>query len=339
MSITYFYYYSIFSFSSLYIYIYIYIYIYLIAERDAFYSMSNVYPEIYPTSAGIYMTNAFDISEEDIGIHDHIDDDNDHVNNDGDGDDGDDSIQHHSNSKATTTPTSSTNNSHSDSHSHISGMFLAIGRLNHSCIPNAQQTFIPLLSKNSKKNYNNNMNTSTSTTANNKDNYHSNNNHITTSSYATTSTTSSTNNNNNNERRISSCIGYEVLYATRDIIIGEEINDCYIELRQSRKDRRKELMSLYRFKCVCKICSINDEDDEDKHDDGDDGDGDDKISKEMKKQKLRDIQIDDDRRRQRAMQLDEAIYEFLSMGEYNMAQDIGTELIKLLEHKKSIGWG
>ena len=82
-----------------------------------------------------------------IGIHDHIDD-NDHVDNDGDGDDGDDSMQHHSNSKATTTPTS-INDNDSDSNSHISGMFLAIGRLNHSCIPNAQQTFIPLLRKNS----------------------------------------------------------------------------------------------------------------------------------------------------------------------------------------------
>ena len=69
---------------------------YSIVERDAFYSMSNVYPEIYPTSAGIYMTNAFDISEEDIGIYDH---DEDHSDGDGHehGDDGNDSIQHHSN--------------------------------------------------------------------------------------------------------------------------------------------------------------------------------------------------------------------------------------------------
>ena len=97
-------------------------------------------------------------------------------------------------------------------------------------------------------------------------------------------------------------------------------------------------MSLYRFKCLCKICSVNDDDD-DKDDIG--GEDYDKISKEkMKKQKLREgIQIDDDRRRQRAVQLDEAIYEFLSMGEYNMAQDISIELIKLLEHTKSIGWG
>lgn len=270
--------------------------------------MSNVYPEIYPTSAGIYMTNAFDISEEDIGIYDH---DEDHVDGGGHGDDGNDSIQHHSNPKATTTTTTtasqmmtSTNDNHSHSDSHISGMFLAIGRLNHSCIPNAQQTFIPL-QRNNKK-YNN----------------------------VKISTNTSHNNNNNNKRSSSSCIGYEVLYATRDIMIGEEINDCYIELRQSSKDRRKELMSLYRFKCLCKICSINDDD----RDDG--GEDYDKVSKEMKKQKLReDIQIDDDRRRQRAMQLDEAIYEFLSMGEYNMAQDISTELIKLLEHTKSIGWG
>ena len=291
--------------------------------------MSNVYPEVNPTSAGIYMTNAFDISEEDLGIYDH---DEDHGDGDGHEDDGNDSSQHHSNLKATTTTTTttitsqmmtSTNDNHSHSHSHISGMFLAIGRLNHSCIPNAQQTFIPL-QRNNKKYYNIKISTNTS---------HDNNNNNDNNNYYYY------NNNNNNKRSSSSCIGYEVLYATRDIMIGEEINDCYIELRQSSRDRRKELMSLYRFKCVCKICSINDEDDEDKHDDGDDGDGDDKISKEMKKQKLRDIQIDDDRRRQRAMQLDEAIYEFLSMGEYNMAQDIGTELIKLLEHTKSIGWG
>ena len=291
---------------------------YLIVERDAFYSMSHVYPEINPTIAGIYMTNAFDISEEDIVIYDH---DEDLGDGDGHGDDGNDSIQHHFNLKVVTTITSqmmtSTNDNHSHSDNHISGMFLAIGRLNHSCIPNAQQTFIPL-QRNNKKYNNVKINTNTS---------HDNNN-----SY-----------NNDNRRSSSSCIGYEVLYATRDIMIGEEINDCYIELRQSSKDRRKELMSLYRFKCLCKICSINDDDDDD-DDDKDDGGGedddDDIISKEMNKQKLREgIQIDDDRRRQRAMQLDEAIYEFLSMGEYNMAQDISIELIKLLEHTKSIGWG
>ena len=282
---------------------------YSIVERDAFYTMSNVYPEIYPTSAGIYMTNAFDISEEDIGIYDH---DEDHGDGDGHehGDDGNDSIQHHSNPTSITTTTitsqmmtsTNDNHSHSDSDSHISGMFLAIGRLNHSCIPNAQQTFIPL-QRNIKK-YNNNIKINTNTS-------------------------------HDNRRSSSSCIGYEVLYATRDIMIGEEINDCYIELRQSSKDRRKELMSLYRFKCLCKICSINDDDKDDCREDYD------KISKEkMKKQKLREgIQIDDDRRRQRAVQLDEAIYEFLSMGEYNMAQDISIELIKLLEHTKSIGWG
>jgi len=209
------------------------------------------------------------------------------------------------------------NHSHSDSDGHISGMFLAIGRLNHSCIPNAQQTFIPLQRNNKKYN---NVKINTNTSQDNINNFNNN-----------------TSNNNDNRRSSSSCIGYEVLYATRDIMIGEEINDCYIELRQSSKDRRKELMSLYRFKCLCKICSINDDDD-DKDDIG--GEDDDKISKEMKKHKLREgIQIDDDRRRQRAMQLDEAIYEFLSMGEYNMAQDISIELIKLLEHTKSIGWG
>ena len=56
------------------------------------------------------------------------------------------------------------------------GMYLAIGRLNHSCCPNAQQTHIP-------------------------------------------------------------DTGEEVLYASRDIESGDEINDCYIELRNSKSDR------------------------------------------------------------------------------------------------------
>lgn len=69
-------------------------------------------------------------------------------------------------------------------------------RLNHSCIPNAQQTHIP-------------------------------------------STTE------------------EVLYACRDIAIGDEINDCYIELRRSRDDRRKELQQLFRFDCECLNCCLD----------------------------------------------------------------------------------
>ena len=57
--------------------------------------MSNVYDDIESRSAGIYMTNAFDMPGE------------------------------------------------TETETKASGMFLAIARLNHSCTPNAQQTYIP----------------------------------------------------------------------------------------------------------------------------------------------------------------------------------------------------
>jgi hypothetical protein len=51
----------------------------------------------------------------------------------------------------------------------------------------------------------------------------------------------------------------EVLYAARDISEGEEINDCYIDLRRSREHRRQELQEYYRFDCMCAACSIGDD--------------------------------------------------------------------------------
>eukprot|EP01033_Poteriospumella_lacustris_P006923 gene6923-4989_t len=42
----------------------------------------------------------------------------------------------------------------------------------------------------------------------------------------------------------------EVLFAARDIAEGEEINDCYIDLRQNRSHRRHELQEYYRFHCT-----------------------------------------------------------------------------------------
>lgn len=87
-------------------------------------------------------------------------------------------------------------------------MYLALARLNHSCIPNAQQTHISETTE-------------------------------------------------------------EVLYASRDIAEGEEINDCYIDLRHPYKYRQSELQEYYRFECTCKACvrwlsdiSFRDTDDE-----------------------------------------------------------------------------
>ena len=48
----------------------------------------------------------------------------------------------------------------------------------------------------------------------------------------------------------------EVLYAVRDIRKGEEINDCYIDLRQPKIKRQAELREYYRFDCLCAGCSL-----------------------------------------------------------------------------------
>jgi hypothetical protein len=53
--------------------------------------------------------------------------------------------------------------------------------------------------------------------------------------------------------------GEEILVATRQINVGDEINDCYIDLRQSRQQRQQSLHDLYRFQCGCASCSILDE--------------------------------------------------------------------------------
>ena len=52
--------------------------------------------------------------------------------------------------------------------------------------------------------------------------------------------------------------GEEVLYATRTIEEGEEINDCYIDLRQTTAERRAALSEIYRFHCTCKTCAAAD---------------------------------------------------------------------------------
>ena len=50
----------------------------------------------------------------------------------------------------------------------------------------------------------------------------------------------------------------EVLYASRAIKIGDEINDCYIDLRQKKSDRKEHLLQYYRFVCECPACMQDD---------------------------------------------------------------------------------
>jgi len=47
----------------------------------------------------------------------------------------------------------------------------------------------------------------------------------------------------------------EVVYAVRDILAGEEINDCYIDLRQDTTTRQTALQEYYRFHCTCSACN------------------------------------------------------------------------------------
>jgi len=58
--------------------------------------------------------------------------------------------------------------------------------------------------------------------------------------------------------------GEEVLIASRTILIGEEICDCYIDLRQSTAKRRAVLSDLFRFHCQCPACTSASADEDDR---------------------------------------------------------------------------
>lgn len=101
----------------------------------------------------------------------------------------------------------------------------------------------------------------------------------------------------------------EVLYASRNIRVGEEINDCYIDLRQPRSARRKELFELYRFECNCPACAEED----------------------------LAIVKNDDNNRVRAKQLDSFVISAAEIDPYN-ALDIALESVKLLEKAECLPW-
>jgi hypothetical protein len=94
----------------------------------------------------------------------------------------------------------------------------------------------------------------------------------------------------------------EVLYACRDISIGDEINDCYIELRKSREDRRNELNKLFRFECACKSCNMLDQD----------------IQKE-------------DQRRMQTYKLEELVFQFAEIDPYRSLEFLEQKLQLILQ--------
>lgn len=104
----------------------------------------------------------------------------------------------------------------------------------------------------------------------------------------------------------------EVLYACRDIKQGDEINDCYIDLRQCRADRQAALLEFYRFTCTCSACSLETE--------------------LMKK---------DDQVRVRAADIVDQIVALLEEGEdgsQSLAFDAAVQSVRLLEDARFTSW-
>jgi hypothetical protein len=221
--------------------------------------------------------------------------------------------------------------SEEDDDQKTSGMFLAIARLNHSCLPNAQQTYIPfdLLPKELQRSG---------------------------LKYST----------GNSEEELCSPVGCEVLYATRDIAAGEELCDCYIELRQTTEERRQELLQLYRFHCTCPACGQSDDEEgaavQDTAQASEGGlmymKSSTDEARALNQETFTPVAVaaacsstgagihlspkqrrEGDAARRRAAKLEQDIFSFVEMGETEMAVDVGLELIKLLQSPSGFGWG
>ena len=104
--------------------------------------------------------------------------------------------------------------------------------------------------------------------------------------------------------------GEEVLIASRDICAGDEINDCYIDLRADRSSRRSLLKQLYRFDCCCAACSLPEG----------------------------PLLAADDKARCRALELDDLILTAAAEESAATALDIASDLVRLLEVPGSSGW-
>ena len=138
-------------------------------------------------------------------------------------------------------------------HGQACAMYCALARLNHSCVPNAQQTHLP-------------------------------------------------------------DTGEEVLHASRAISAGEEINDCYIELRQGTEQRRAALRETYRFECHCAACGTGEKDEEEEE------------------RRL------DDARRERAALLDDAILTAATEQSPAAALELAFEAVRLLASPACAPW-
>lgn len=113
----------------------------------------------------------------------------------------------------------------------------------------------------------------------------------------------------------------EILVASRTIEIGEELNDSYIDLRESRIERNISLKKWWRFECDCKSCFIPPSNESNYETNN-------IIIKTME---------EDDQLRCKSMKLD---HDIITAAEFNQqrALSLAIELIDLLENKKCINW-
>lgn len=100
--------------------------------------------------------------------------------------------------------------------------------------------------------------------------------------------------------------GEEMLYASRVIEKGEEINDCYIDLRQATSKRQKDLREYYRFECDCDACIAAD--------------------------------TADDTKRERASQFDDRIVEAIDEDGPEIALEVAKDALRLLEGEQARKW-
>jgi hypothetical protein len=102
--------------------------------------------------------------------------------------------------------------------------------------------------------------------------------------------------------------GEEILIAARAILEGEEICDCYIDLRQSCKSRHRVLLELFRFNCLCEACSMS----------------------------TSSIEADD-KLREKAMKLDDLIITVCEE-DPSIALDVALDYVRLLESPVVTNW-
>ena len=98
------------------------------------------------------------------------------------------------------------------------------------------------------------------------------------------------------------------MIATRAIEVGEELNDSYIHLLQSKADRKSQLYEIYGFDCQCRVCTQSDS-------------------------KL------DDAKRVKAAELEDLIIETAAESGPEVAIQLSLDLIRLLNSEAAASWG